>query len=625
MQNLFLDEKIGRDPKELKNKKRLNLLARLFFRILKNNPFVSFVGFLLPIVVAAVNFSFNQIVNRQFRTFQGEEITSSTPRFNLIINYIFWSYTSNKQYPILEFIVKIILGFIAAKSILSICHIYLNTYISWKVDNDLKKDFFEHFVDSRYENSSRISPKVFTQFSSNIEGISEQIWTIPNRFVYVIVSIILNCCYDLERISWKVGLIISFTFLIAFTAIFLLLKKTTNEHIKIRRRNEEGVKFIFERIRNLSHIKLSSSEKLEKAKLESKLDKIFLENRRTINLIVLTQGISSYFFVPSIPFLLCSISAFYSPTSKLSEILSQFITYRSLCSEFEKMINSFIRIDSLISEFSMVAESIAELDMKSELVKKNIKEFSFDKDIVFEKTSFSYPLRPDVKVIEDLDFRFINGKKYGIVGKNGVGKSTITKLILKLFDPLSGRILISGNDIRNLETRSLHQQICRLTNSPSFFNMSILENVFYPYNFSQDDPNQKETNIEILWEAAKKTKIDKFISSLPYGFDTVIKESGSDLSEGQKQQIEAMKVFIRPYKIYVFDEILSNVHPLTREVILENIFEEVKGKTVLVIDHHYDIFNYMDEIYNFSRSELKKVGLDNINNITNSSEDFDDE
>ncbi|CAG8829696.1 36845_t:CDS:1, partial [Racocetra persica] len=111
----------------------------------------------------------------------------------------------------------------------------------------------------------------------------------------------------------------------------------------------------------------------------------------------------------------------------------------------------------------------------------------------------------------------------------------------------------------------------------------IAENVYYPQKYNKADR-------EKLVQAAKKTGIYEFIAKLPHGFDTVLREGGADLSEGQKQQISAMKMFIDDYDIYILDEILSNVHPNLKGIVLENIFSKLKGKTVLVIDHHYEIF-----------------------------------
>jgi len=81
-------------------------------------------------------------------------------------------------------------------------------------------------------------------------------------------------------------------------------------------------------------------------------------------------------------------------------------------------------------------------------------------------------------------------------------------------------------------------------------------------------------------------------------------KSGGDLSEGQKQLIATMKIFLRDYDVYILDEILSNVHPVLKKTVLRNIFEHIKGKTIIVIDHHYEIFQYLDYVYQFTGKAL---------------------
>jgi ATP-binding cassette subfamily B protein len=113
-----------------------------------------------------------------------------------------------------------------------------------------------------------------------------------------------------------------------------------------------------------------------------------------------------------------------------------------------------------------------------------------------------------------------------------------------------------------------------------------------------------------LIQAAERAGIKEFIESLPNGFQTELKERGSDLSEGQKQQIAAMRVFIQDYDIYIFDEILSNVQKDLKAQILSNIFACLTNKTVLVIDHHYDIFHYVDTVYQFTGKSLIEINKD---------------
>lgn len=280
-----------------------------------------------------------------------------------------------------------------------------------------------------------------------------------------------------------------------------------------------------------------------------------------------------------------------------------FLSLRGLNSEIGKIIEAMLTLDELSSNLTIVNESAKTLShpITSVAPTTPVPNLPFKNgDLVFKEVVFAYPRRPHQDILRNFSFTFQQGKIYGIAGKNGIGKSTITKTTLKLYDLKSGQILVGEHDVREINTINLHRRISHQTNRPTFFRMSIAENVYYPHQYNEKDHDK-------LAQAAKKVGIYEFITNLPQGFDTVLREGGSDLSEGQKQQISAMKMFINDYDIYILDEILSNVHPDLKGKILQNIFAKLKGKTVLVIDHHYEIFQYVDYIYQFTGESLIKM------------------
>ena len=277
-----------------------------------------------------------------------------------------------------------------------------------------------------------------------------------------------------------------------------------------------------------------------------------------------------------------------------------FYTARRLNSEVGKIFSSILSLEELSNNLSIVMNSVNFLTENENLDHKESKTF-IGGNVIFDKVTFAYPSRAQNNVVENFSFVFEKDKKYGIAGKNGIGKSTITKILLKLYKSFKGSVLVNQRNLSVIDTAELHRNTCRLNNRPSFFNMSIAENIFYPFTYDKDQDLKK------LIYAAREARVFGFIKSLPAGFDTVLREGGTDLSEGQKQQLEAMRVFIRNYEVYIFDEILSNVHPSTRKVILKNIFASIKNKLVIAIDHHYDIFAYMDYVYAFSSRKLTRI------------------
>ncbi|WNE41355.1 MAG: Vitamin B12 import ATP-binding protein BtuD [Mycoplasmataceae bacterium] len=524
-------------------------------------------------------------------------------------NFIFFSFSKNLIWK--DFIISFILFLVFVKAPFSLCHWYWVSYSCDKIENDLKVELFKILTNSNYEKSSEISWKMLTQFTSDLDNIAVNIWKIPNRLIYVIISIFLNFYFGFQiegRMNGSFIGIIFFLFLSLLFVVSILLKKAIKLGIKAKKRYEEDNRIIFERVKNLEYIKNNSSEFFEQQKISDRLDKTFRNNKTSLLWTALFQTLPNYLLIPNIPYLFMMIVTVINNKDKVLNLpefifgnfIDYFFTVQRLNSEVNKILDAILTLEDLSSDLSIVTESVLKLtDEDKEYVEET---YDFDRgDIVIDNISFVYPSRPDNKIIENLSFIFEEGKKYGIAGKNGIGKSTITKILLKLYKISDGKVLISGRSLDEIKTKNLHEKICHLTNRPTFFNMSIAENVLYPFAYDKDKDLKK------LIFAAKKTKIFNFISSLSSGFDTILKENGTDLSEGQKQQLEAMKVFLRDYNLYIFDEILSNVHPVTRGIVLKNIFDEIKDKTVITIDHHYDVFNHMDYVYTFSSKRLSKV------------------
>jgi len=401
---------------------------------------------------------------------------------------------------------------------------------------------------------------------------------------------------------------------------FFLFKKATQLNMEKKIRSEEENRHIFERINNLEYIKVTSGEKYEQKKLNKLVDKTFKKNKKALLWGVLFEAVPAQMLIPNVRFFFVFLAALLTVLlvdfkKNLAFSVYNFsliaATVSSLGNELEKIVQACANLEDLSGDLLLLNESVHFLHQEKKLLPTHeILPFT-NGDINFEKVRFAYPRRPDSIVLRDFTFRFKQGKKYGVAGKNGIGKSTITKTTLKLYDVQAGKISIAERNIQEIETKSLHERICYLTNRPGFFQMSLAENIFYPYLLTKNEPAKhkqlSQENLTQLTYAAKKVGVWEFIETLPKGFQTELKERGGDLSEGQKQQIAAMRIFIRDYDIYIFDEILSNVQKDLKAKILTNIFTHLKNKTIIVIDHHYDIFQYVDEVYQFTGEKLIKL------------------
>ena len=204
-------------------------------------------------------------------------------------------------------------------------------------------------------------------------------------------------------------------------------------------------------------------------------------------------------------------------------------------------------------------------------------------EVAFEGVHFSY--RPDRPAITDVSFQIPAGAHVGIAGHTGAGKSTIISLLLRLYDPAGGRILLDGVDLRDLSLKDLRNQFAIVLQEPVLFSASIGENIAYAR------PGAKQADIEA---AARAANAHDFISRLEKGYDTEVGERGLQLSGGERQRISLARAFLKDAPILILDEPTSAVDVKTEAQIIEGLERLMKGRTSFMIAHRLSTLDLCD-------------------------------
>jgi ATP-binding cassette subfamily B protein len=223
--------------------------------------------------------------------------------------------------------------------------------------------------------------------------------------------------------------------------------------------------------------------------------------------------------------------------------------------------------------------------------------FSREMGIEFINVSFAYSNR--VQVLRRLNLQVPPGKTVAIVGPTGSGKSTITKLLLRFYQPSEGKIGVGGVDIENCDPHSLRLQIGLVSQDVFLFPGTIYENIAY------GRPNATREQVAA---AARQAYVDEFTIKLPLGLDTVIGERGQKLSGGQRQRLSIARVILKNPPILVLDEATSAVDNETEAVIQRSLAEVSKGRTTLVIAHRLSTVVHADHIYVVAGGEIVEQG-----------------
>ena len=195
-------------------------------------------------------------------------------------------------------------------------------------------------------------------------------------------------------------------------------------------------------------------------------------------------------------------------------------------------------------------------------------------EIVFENVSFSYA--PDRPVLERLNLRIAAGERVALVGPSGAGKSTLVNLMLRLYEPSEGRILIDGIDIRRYTLESLRREIGIVMQDSMLFGVSVRENIAY---------GRPDAPLEAIEAAARAARAHEFIVDLPEGYDTELGERAASLSGGQRQRLCLARALVKEPAILAMDEPTASIDAVSARLIHDAVSRVHRGRTLIVIAH----------------------------------------
>ncbi len=277
-------------------------------------------------------------------------------------------------------------------------------------------------------------------------------------------------------------------------------------------------------------------------------------------------------------------------------VVFSFILYmRNFTRPINDILNLFNTIQSALAGGERVFEV---MDAEKEKDKSGARDIAGIAGYVnLEGVRFSYV--PGHEILKGMDIVARQGETVAIVGPTGAGKTTIINLLTRFYDFEGGRILIDGNDIRDLSARSLRQTISIVLQDPFLFTETVRENIRHGRLTAGD------AEVE---DAAKKARAHEFIMQLPAGYDTVLSDNGSNLSQGQRQLLSIARAIIADSSILILDEATSSIDTRTELLIQEALLAAMKGKTCFVIAHRLSTIKNANTIVVISDGQAVESG-----------------
>ncbi len=406
-------------------------------------------------------------------------------------------------------------------------------------------------------------------------------------FVAGILAIIYGLKYAVVTLV-TIGLYLAITFIV------------TQWRVKFRRQMNEADNAVstklVDSLLNFETVKYFNNEEHEFNRLEESLNKYessSITNQYTLSYlniaqsVVIMTGITIMLILSAydIKAGMISIGGFVVINAYMMQLYQPLYFFGTVIREIRQSLIDMENLFTLWDEKPNIKDSDHSIDL------------SDDASIEFRNVSFDYD--PKRTIIKDISFKVPNGKKVALVGPTGAGKSTISRLLFRFYDPKQGSVFINNQDIKDMSQISLRRLIGVVPQDTVLFNDTIY------YNISYGDPKASQ---EEVYKSAKGADIHNFVMGLPDGYNTVVGERGLKLSGGEKQRVAIARAILKNPSIYFFDEATSALDSTTEKEIQKNLLAISKNKTTLVIAHRLSTAADADEIIVLEKGEITERG-----------------
>ncbi|OGW39868.1 MAG: hypothetical protein A2Y97_10350 [Nitrospirae bacterium RBG_13_39_12] len=500
-----------------------------------------------------------------------------------------------KKYEYMKFLPAGILLLFAIKGFLGFCQSYLMKSAGMKLVREMRNKLYTHILYLRVGYFSKESSgTIISRVMYDVETLNGLISDVIRTFIVEVPTVIFLLGVALYR-RWDLTLMS----LILLPFIAYSSKKFGKIVKKKRKEAQRKLSFLTHKIGETVFgtriIKIFNREKTMGDKFENDNQRYYRELLRVVRLkeftkliidVVTGTGIALVFWyggnmvikgtitTGDFASILAAVYLMFSPVKKIGDAYNSFQESRA----------SIERIDTLFN---------AEQEEKGQ-----IRIDGFKNSLKFENISFTFPGN-NVPVLKDINLEIKPGEVIAIVGRSGVGKSTLVDLIPKFYSPSGGRLTINGLDINKVDIHSLRELIGIVSQDIILFNDTIKENIAF------GKPGVSEA--EII-EAAKMAYADEFIQKIPEEYNAVIGDRGLKLSGGQRQRIAIARAILKNPPILILDEATSSLDSVSETLVQKALEKLMKGRTTIVIAHRLSTIKNADRILIIEKGEIADTG-----------------
>ncbi len=517
----------------------------------------------------------------------------------LIIRHIIDQALPQKDLTLLYLLVAATVVIAVASGLIGVLQSYLNNLVSQRIMFDLRNQLYSHLqhLSLRFFTSNRTG-EIMSRLTSDVAGIQNTVTDsllgiLNNIFV---IALTLGVMFALD---WKLSLL-SISLLPLFIIPTRLVGKRRRQLRREAQQARADLNSHMQETLNISGfllMKVFHREREEAGKFQShSLRLMALELRQAL--------VGRWFFLAMGLFSTAGPALVYwwGGRQVIQEEMTvgtivAFVAYLArLYGPVSSLASVYVDVQAALSLFERIFEY---LDTRSDVVESPTARpmTSSDGAIEFDQVSFGYvPGRP---VLKQVSFQIPAGELVALVGPSGAGKTTVTYLLPRLYDPTSGAIRLDGVDLRDMTLASLRAHMGMVTQEPFLFHTTIRENLLY----GRPEATQRD-----LEQACQAAQLHDFIAELPEGYDTVVGERGYRLSGGEKQRLAIARALLKDPRVLILDEATSHLDSLAESLIRSALERLMAGRTSVVVAHRLSTVLRADLILVLDHGEVVERG-----------------
>jgi len=515
----------------------------------------------------------------------------------LVIKRLIDDVVGASQWNLLPGVILVMVLVPIITSVTSFLNNHLIAFISQRLILDLRLKLYQHLqrLSLRFYDQMATG-KILSRIMSDVRMIR---WLITTNTITMVTDIISFCfaLFIIFSLSWKLSLLLlSLLPLYIFNYKFFI-KRIRRTNISYRFKLDQITDTLHERIGGVKLVKSFAKEKQETRRFLQETREglnyamrgtLFSASFSTSSRIINGIGSSVLFclgcyFVIKGEMTYGAVTAFMAYSQRL---LAPALRFTQISNLIQSTLVSVDRIFEILDAEPDVKEAKGARELPP--VKGHVK---------FENVNFEY--KPGEPVLRDINLEIKPGTTVALVGHTGCGKTTIINLLLRFYDPTSGRITIDGYDIAKVTLKSLRKQIGVVLQDMILFNTSIKENIKY---------GKKDATDEEVIRAAKAAELHDVILNKPNGYDTIIGEGGVQLSLGEKQRIAIARAIITDPGILVLDEATSSLDSESEALIQKALSRVLRGRTSFIIAHRLSTILNADLIIVMDKGRIVETG-----------------